>query len=254
MRVARYGLMMLAALVLGGAPGANAAEAPPPISRSWPHDGMFGTFDRAALQRGLMVYEQVCAACHGLRFIHFRNLTQIGLSEDEARAIAATYQIEDGPDDFGDMFMREGQLQDRFPDPFPNEQAARMANNGAYPPDLSLMTKAREGGPDYFYSFLVGYGEPPADVEVPPGMHYNRFYPGNLVAMPEVLFEGAIDFPDGTDATVSQMAADLTQFLHWAAEPTLEERKQTGLKTILFLLAFTGIFYAYKRKVWSRVH
>lgn len=254
---------LLAGLGLGlvaGAAGslpattAEAAEAPTPMTRPWPHEGIFGSFDRAALQRGLLVYENVCAACHGLRYIAFRNLPEIGFTEDEARAIAANYFIEDGPDDLGDMFTRPGQLQDPFPNPYPNPQAARAANNGAYPPDLSLMTKARENGPNYVYSMLRGYTDPPPGFDVPPGMYYNAYFPGHLIAMPDILFDGAVDYADGTEATAAQMAADVTQFLHWAAEPKLEERKQTGLKVMMFLVVLAGLFYAVKRQVWAELH
>jgi ubiquinol-cytochrome c reductase cytochrome c1 subunit len=244
---------LLAAALLGQG-AAQAAEAPTAIQRSWPHQGIFGTFDRPALQRGLQVYEQVCAGCHGLRFIAFRNLLQLGFSEDEVRAIAANHFVTDGPDDQGEMFERPAVLSDRYPDPYPNDQAARLANNGALPPDLSLMTKARADGVNYVYSLLVGYEDPPPGFEVPDGMHYNAYFAGHLIAMPEILFEGSVDYADGTPATLSQMAQDLAQFLNWAAEPTLEQRKQTGLKVILFLLVFTGLFYALKRKVWARLH
>jgi ubiquinol-cytochrome c reductase cytochrome c1 subunit len=239
-------------LALGGP--ARAAEAIPPLARSWSHDGLFGTYDRAAAQRGLQVYREVCAGCHGLHYIAFRNLAALGLPEAQVRAIAEQYQVTDGPNDQGEMFQRPGQTSDYFPAPFPNEQAARVANGGALPPELSLITKARAGGSDYLYSLLVGYEDPPAGEEAPEGMYYNAYFPGHWIAMPPPLNEGVVEYADGTEATIPQMANDLTVFLSWAAEPTLEERKSTGLKVLLFLIVLTGLFYATKRKVWADAH
>jgi ubiquinol-cytochrome c reductase cytochrome c1 subunit len=231
-----------------------AGEAEPPIDRDWPHHGIFGTFDRAAVQRGMQVYKEVCAGCHGVKYLAFRNLADIGFSEDEIRAIAADYMITDGPDEMGDMFERPGIAADRFPSPFPNEQAAAAANNGVAPPDLSLMVKARGGGENYLYSLLVGYEDPPADFELPDGGYYNPYFPGHVIAMAQPLYPDSVVYADGTEASVSQMAADLTQFLAWVAEPRLEERKQTGIKVMLFLIVLCGILYAYKRRIWADVH
>jgi ubiquinol-cytochrome c reductase cytochrome c1 subunit len=242
----------LAGTLAGGA--AMAAEAPEPISRDWPHQGVFGSFDRAALQRGMQVYKGVCAGCHGLKYVAFRNLEALGYNADEISAIAADYYVEDGPDDFGDMFEREAVASDHWPSPFANEQAARAANGGAYPPDLSVITKARAGGEDYIYSLLVGYEEPPEGFELMPGMNYNEYFAGHQIAMAQPLWPDMVEYQDGTEATVSQMAADVTQFLHWAAEPKLEQRKQTGIKVILFLIVMSIIFYAYKRRIWRDVH
>lgn len=247
-------VMSLVCAAPPGAGGAQAAESPVPLARDWPHGGIFGTFDRAALQRGLQVYTQVCASCHGLRFMAFRNLEALGYSEAEIRAISENYEVEDGPDDFGDMFMRPAAPFDTFPGPFANEQAARAANGGALPPDLSLITKARGGGENYIYSLLVGYDEPPADFEVMPGMHYNTYFAGHQIAMAQPLWPDQVSYEDGTEASVAQMAADVTQFLHWVAEPKLEARKQTGIKVILFLIVLSIIFYAYKRRVWRDLH
>lgn len=242
------------ALTMAVAGAAGAAEAPKPIDRSWPHEGVFGAFDRAAKQRGFQVYTQVCAGCHGLKYMAFRNLSALGYNEDEIRSIAANFMVEDGPDEFGDMFMREAEPSDHFPSPFANEAAARAANGGAYPPDLSLITKARGGGEDYLYSLLVGYGDPPADFELMSGMSYNEYFAGHQIAMAQPLWPDMVDYRDGTEPTVSQMAMDVTQFLHWVAEPHLETRKQTGIKVLLFLLVMSIIFYAYKRRVWRDVH
>lgn len=241
-------------LGLAQAPVVQAAEEIEIPSHEWSFSGLFGTFDRAKQQRGLQVYREVCAACHGLRLVAFRNLTDLGYNEDEIRSLAAEYQIEDGPDENGDMFMREGVASDFFPPPFPNENAARMANNGALPPDLSLITKARQQGPDYLYHLLLGYQDPPADVEMMEGMYYNAYFPGHQIAMAPPLMEGVVSYADGTPATTEQMAEDLTYFLTWAAEPNLEARKQMGMKVILFLLIFTGLLYAVKRKVWADLH
>ncbi len=245
------GAAALVGVITGGA--ADAAEVPTPISRDWAHHGIFGSFDRASLQRGLQVYQGVCAGCHGLKFVAFRNLEALGYSEDEVGAIAADYFVTDGPDDFGDMFEREAAPFDRWPSPFANEQAARAANGGAYPLDLSLITKARAGGPDYVYSLLVGYVDPPPGVELMPGMNWNDYFAGHQIAMAQPLWPDMVDYQDGTEATISQMAADVTQFLNWAADPHLEARKQMGVKVILFLIVLSIIFYAYKRRIWRDV-
>jgi ubiquinol-cytochrome c reductase cytochrome c1 subunit len=245
----------LAAVLLGlQASAALAVEATDAPARDWSFSGVFGQFDRGALQRGLQVYREVCSGCHGIQFIHFRNLAALGYDEDEIKAIAAEYTVEDGPNDEGEMFERPGRPSDRFPSPFPNDKAAAAANNGAVPPDLSLMTKARDDGPNYIHALLTGYEEPPEDFEVIEGTSYNVYFPGNQTAMAPPLFEDAVEYGDGTPATVEQMAADVTTFLAWAAEPELEERKRMGINVMLFLLVFTGVLYAVKRKVWAELH
>jgi ubiquinol-cytochrome c reductase cytochrome c1 subunit len=233
---------------------AQIAEAPAPIEVDWQHEGLFGTFDRAAAQRGFQVYREVCSGCHGLTFVNFRNLADLGFSEDQVRALAAEYTVTDGPDENGEMFERPAVPADPIPPPYPNDNAARVANGGALPPELSLITKARADGSNYVYSLLVGYEEPPADVEPREGLYYNAFFPGHWIAMPPPLFEDQVAYADGTQATIPQMAADVTTFLTWAGEPTLEQRKQTGLKAMLFLLVFTGLCYATMRKVWADAH
>ena len=244
---------LAASLLLPGA-GAGAAEGEIALKhQSWPTNGMFGSFDRAATQRGLQVYREVCAACHSLHFVAFRNLSTLGYSEADIKAMAAQATVTDGPNDAGDMFDRPGQPFDRFPSPFPNENAAAAANGGKAPPDLSLMAKARAGGPDYIYSLLTGYEEAPADIQVPDGGHYNISFPGHIIAMPPPLSDDQVTYADGTPATVSQMANDVAQFLVWAAEPTLEERKATGLKVLLFLVVLSALTFALKRKVWADV-
>jgi ubiquinol-cytochrome c reductase cytochrome c1 subunit len=246
-----------AALILtAGAWDASAqiAETPAPIEEAWSHDGLFGSFDRAAAQRGFQVYREVCSACHGLTFVAFRNLTDLGFSEEQVGALAGEYNVTDGPDDNGEMFERPARPADPIPPPYPNEQAARVANGGALPPELSLITKARAGGTDYIYSLMVGYEEPPADVEAQEGLYYNAYFPGHWIAMPPPLSDGLVSYADGTQATVPQMAADVATFLTWAGEPTLEQRKQIGLKVMLFLIVFTGLCYATMRKVWADAH
>jgi len=238
--------------LLGGS--AHAAEgAPHPPAQRWSFDGVFGTYDRAALQRGFQVYKEVCSTCHAVKHLFFRDLTQLGYTEDQVKGIAAQVQVTDGPDDTGQMFQRPGRSSDPIPGPFPNDQAARAANNGALPPDVSLITKAREGGADYVYALLTGYKDPPPDVKLNPNMYYNAFFPGHQIAMPPPLNPDQVKYADGTPGTVQQMAFDVTNFLSWAAEPTLEERHRMGFKVILFLLVTTGVFYAAKRKIWSRI-
>ena len=245
-------IALAAALAPSGA--ARAAEVEEPEAQSWPHSGPFGSYDRGALQRGLQVYTEVCAGCHGLRLIAFRNLIDIGYSEDQAEAYAAQFEVAAEPDEEGEVGVRPARLADRFVSPFANENQARASNNGALPPDLSLIIKAREGGEDYLHALLTGYRDPPEGVELGEGMEYNPFFPGHQIAMPAPLSEDAVEYEDGTPATVEQMARDLTQFLAWASEPTMEARKRMGVKVMLFLFALTGLLYGVKRKVWSNLH
>lgn len=255
-----FGAAAIAASILGAAiataprSAQAAGEAVPIPSYDWSFSGIFGTFDRAAMQRGFQVYTEVCASCHGLEYIAFRNLAALGYDEDQIKAIAATYTVEDGPDDFGEMFEREAIPADRFPPPFANENAARAAMGGAYPPDLSLMTKKRANGVNYLHALLIGYEDPPAGVEVPEGQYWNAYFPGHLISMPPPLLEDQVEFSDGTPATVEQMSSDLTTFLAWAAEPMMEERKRMGVKALLFLLVLTALLYAVKRKIWADIH
>jgi ubiquinol-cytochrome c reductase cytochrome c1 subunit len=249
-------LILAAAVVFVGfqAGAAQAAESAALPARDWSFTGIFGKFDTGAMQRGFQVYQEVCSGCHSLRLIAFRNLEALGFDEDEIKAIAAEYTVEDGPDEEGEMFERPALPSDRVPLPFPNSKAAAASNNGAVPPDLSLMIKARDGGADYVHAFLTGYADPPDGVELLDIQNYNLYFPGNLTAMAEPLFEDAVEYVDGTPATVEQMASDIVTFLAWAAEPTMEERKRMGIKVILFLLIFTGVLYAVKRKVWADLH
>ena len=230
----------------------DAAELP---GHEWKHTGMFGTFDRAELHRGFQVFQEVCASCHSLEFIAFRNLVEIGYSEEQIKAIAAEYEVEDGPDAEGDMFMRPARSYDYFPDPFANPQAARASNGGALPPDLSLMVKARDGGVDYLYALLTGYEEEaPEGFELVEGMSYNHYFRGNQIAMPEPLYEEAVEYADGTEPTLEQLAHDVSVFLAWTAEPEMEFRKKTGLKVLIFIAIFTALIYIIKRRIWARLH
>lgn len=249
-------LLSVAALVTFSSIGAAhaAGSAVELRSVSWKHGGLFGTYDRAAAQRGLQVYREVCAGCHALGLVAFRTLADLGFSEEEIKAIAAESDFVDGPDGEGEMFERPGKPFDKFPSPFPNENAARASNGGAYPLDLSLITKARADGDNYTYSLMVGYVDPPADFELSDGMNYNAYFAGHQIAMPSPLSEDGVEYADGTPATVDQMAKDVTVFLAWAAEPKLEQRKSMGMKVILFLLILAGLFYAVKRKIWSDLH
>ena len=229
----------------------DAIKAP---KQNWSFSGLFGTFDRGALQRGFQVFNEVCAGCHSVRLLSYRNLLEIGFTEKQVKNIAASKEVTDGPNAEGEMFRRPGRLSDRFVKPFPNEQAARAGNNGALPPDLSLMTKARIGGANYLHALLTGYKPAPKGMRIAEGMYYNLYYPGQQIAMPPPLVEGGVEFPDQTKATVELMSSDLTTFLAWAAEPELEARKRLGVKVLLFLLILTGLLYGIKRKVWSRLH
>jgi ubiquinol-cytochrome c reductase cytochrome c1 subunit len=247
--------ILAAAVGLGLAGSAWAAEGEVvPPSQEWSHGGIFGTFDRAALQRGFQVYKEVCATCHSLKLVAYRNLQDLGFSEDEIKAVAAGYEVAADPNDQGEVVQRPAIPADRFVPPFPNDQAARAANGGALPPDLSLMAKARPHGEDYLFAMLTGFEDPPAEVTVPDGMYYNKYFPGHLIGMPPVLNDGAVTYADNTPATAERMAKDVATFLTWAAEPKLEARKQMGVKVILFLLVFTGMMYAVKRKVWADAH
>lgn len=247
-------LAFAAVAILMFAAPARAAEDVVPPHQHWEFQGFFGTYDRAAAQRGYQVYKEVCAACHQMRFLYYRDLAALGFNEDEVKALAAGYEVTDGPNDQGEMFKRPGQPSDRFVAPFANDNAARAANNGALPVDLSVVVKAREHGPDYIYALLTGYKDAPKDIALQPGMNYNAFFPGHQIAMPPPLNEDQVAYADGTKATVAQMARDVVTFLSWAAEPEMEARKAMGVKVVLFLIVLAGLLYAVKRKVWRDVH
>ena len=252
-------LAAAAVVALGlNAPAMAAGDAEHAPAVNWSFNGPFGTFDRAELQRGYQVYKEVCAACHAMKFVAFRNLADVGgpgFTAAEVKALAATFEVNDGPNDDGDMFKRPGLPQDKFPSPFPNEKAARAANGGAYPLDLSLIAKARAQGPDYISALLgSGYTQPPAGFALGEGLHYNKYFPGFQIAMPKPLNADQVTYADGTKATVEQMAHDVAAFLMWTAEPKLEERKRMGLKVMIFLVVLTGLFLAAKKRIWKDLH
>ncbi len=254
-----------------------AAEYPKkkPREQSWSFAGPFGTYDKGELQRGFKVYREVCAACHSMNRVAFRSLADLGYSEGQIKAIAAEYDIVDGPNADGEMFTRPGTGADHFTGPYDNREAASAANGGAYPPDFSLIAKARavergfptfvfdiftqyaENGPDYIYSLLTGYpedGAAPEGVEVPEGTYYNPYFnAGVSLAMAPPLSEDIVTYDDGTPATVEQMSHDVTAFLMWAAEPKLEERKSLGFKVMMFLIIFSVLLYLTKKQVYAKL-
>lgn len=248
--------------------------------QNWSFSGIRGQFDKAQLQRGFQVYEKVCAQCHGLSRVYFRNLVQPGgpeFPEAAIKGLAAEWpnQITDGPNDDGEMFKRPAKLPDPILGPYANEKAARAANNGAYPPDLSLIAKARnperqsswyvqpflmlgdifsgyqEGGPDYLYALLTGYTDPPANFHLGDGMNYNKAFPGHQIAMPAILGDDAVTYEDGTPATRAQHARDVASFLAWAADPSHDQRKRLGWQVIFYLLITSVLLYLGKKRIWA---
>ena len=220
----------------------------------WSFNGVTGTFDRAALQRGYKVYREVCSGCHSMRLLYYRDLIDIGFSEAQVKVISSDYTVLDGPNDEGEMFEREARPADNFVNPYLNDNEARANNNGAYPPDLSVITKARKYGVDYIYNLLLGYNEPPEGVAVGDGMYYNEWMPGNQIAMPAPISDGSVDYDDGTDNNAKQLSEDVVTFLKWAAEPEMEVRKNMGIKVILFFMIFGLVVYLAKNRLWRDVH
>ncbi|GAA5627069.1 cytochrome b/c1 [Brucella sp. NBRC 12953] len=279
---AAFGIAPLVALgvTMGGAYAAGGGEGEPehfpihhPKQEKWTFSGPFGTYDKGQLQRGLKVYKEVCSACHSMNLVAFRTLEDLGYSPEQVKAFAAEYEVQDGPNADGEMFTRKAIPTDHFPSPFANANAAAAANNGAAPPDFSLIAKARavergfptfifdiftqyaEAGPDYIHSLLTGYDEqPPAGMHVPEGTHYNPYFiAGKSLAMAKPLSDDQVTYDDGSPQTVDQYARDVSAFLMWAAEPHLEDRKKTGFRVIIFLILFAGLVYIAKRSVWSDV-
>ena len=233
-----------------------SAETIDPIKVNWSFKELTGKFDRASLQRGFQVYKEVCASCHSMQYLSYRNLGEPGgpeFTQEEVKAIAASVEIEDGPDSQGEMFTRPGKPSDKFKSPYPNVEASTVANGGAYPPDMSVLVKARPGGADYMYSVLMGYEEPPAGMKLDDGVYYNKYMIGQKIKMASPLLEGIVEYSDGTEATVDQMAKDVTTFLAWAAEPELEVRHKLGIKVIIYLLLLTILVYLSMKKIWSRI-
>lgn len=253
MKPSMKSLLAAAAVMAVAMPVFAATHATHPKKEEWAFDGVLGKNDKPAVQRGLQVYKEVCAACHGLKRVAFRSLTDIGFSEAEVKSFAAGYDVQDGPNDDGEMFTRPGRPSDKFPSPYANDQAGRAMNNGALPPDLSLIIKAREDGANYVYSLLTGYSDAPEGFEVPEGGHYNKYFPGGVIKMPPPLSNDQVTYQDGTNASMEQEAHDLVSFLQWAAEPEMEARKRMGIKIILFLAVMTGFFYVAKKRIWSNL-
>jgi ubiquinol-cytochrome c reductase cytochrome c1 subunit len=232
----------------------RATHAKKPQQRNWEFDGIFGRFDRASAQRGFQVYKEVCSSCHGLKRVSYRNLANIGFSQDEIKQIASEYQVIDGPDEEGDMFERAALASDKYVGPYANENAARAANGGAYPPDLSLIVKARPDGANYIYSLLTGYKEAPEEFNLTQGKYYNPYFEGRQISMPEPIADDLhIEYINGTFATKEQMVLDVVNFLQWAAEPETESRKKMGIRTMIFLIILFIIMIAAKNAVWKKV-
>ena len=226
------------------------------LNPEWSFKGFFGKFDRASLQRGYQVYTEVCASCHSIKYLSYRNLSQPGgpeFSEEQAKAIAAQFEVRDGPNSDGDMFTRPAKLSDKFVMPYQNEQEAKASNGGAYPPDFSVLVKARSGGANYIYSVLLGYEDPPSDITLDDGVYYNRYMYGNKIKMPKPLSNDSVTYSDGTSATEEQMAKDVVTFLTWAAEPHLEARYKLGFRAIVYLIILTVLVYFSMKKIWSRI-
>ena len=243
-------------LIIGFSTKLNSAEKTEYLKTDWSFKGPFGKFDRGALQRGYQVYTEVCASCHSMKYLSYRNLAEKGgpeFSEAQAKAIAASFEVKDGPNADGEMFTRPGKLSDKFVMPYDNVKAAQAANGGAYPPDMSVLVKARGGGVDYIYSLLQGYEDPPLGITLDDGVYYNKYMYGNKIKMPNQLSDGLVEYADGTKATVEQMSKDVTTFLMWSAEPHLESRHQMGFKAIVYLIILTVLVYFSMKRIWSRV-
>ena len=234
----------------------NTAEKAEYLKTDWSFKGLFGKFDRGSLQRGYQVYSEVCSSCHSMKYLSYRNLAEKGgpeFSLDQAKAIAASFEVTDGPNDDGDMFTRPGKLSDKFVMPYENVKAAQAANGGAYPPDMSVLVKARGDGVDYIYSLLQGYEDPPAGVTLDEGVYYNKYMYGNKIKMANQLSDGLVEYSDGTKSTIEQMSKDVTTFLMWSAEPHLEARHQMGFKVIIYLSILTILVYFSMKRIWSRI-
>ena len=233
-----------------------AASSEDLLKVKWSFNSFFGKFDRASLQRGYQVYNEVCASCHSMKYLSYRNLSEKGgpeFSEAEAKAIASNFEVTDGPDSTGEMFTRPARLSDKFVLPYANEEEAKSVNGGAYPPDMSVLVKARQGGADYIYSILLGYDDPPENIELDEGVYYNKYMYGNKIKMSSPLSDDLVEYSDGTKATTEQMAKDVVSFLMWAAEPHLEQRHKTGFRVIVYLIILSVLVYFSMKKIWSRI-
>lgn len=248
------GFLVLIFLLTGVTSSVNAEgnQIIPP-KQDWSFKGLFGTYDRAAAQRGYQVYKQVCSACHSMHLLSYRNLGDLGFSKAEVKAIARGYDVPGGVNDAGEPITRPGEPHDHFIKPFPNDEAARSANNGALPPDLSLIIKARPYGPDYVHALLLGYADAPAGFHLVEGMHYNKYFPGHQIGMIPPLKEDIVTYSDGTKATVEQMTTDVVTFLAWAAEPEMEARKRLGVRIFIFLGVFFALMFALYKRTWRSI-
>jgi len=229
---------------------ASDLELHPP-KNPWSHNGPISALDHASIRRGYEVYKQVCAACHSMRFVAYRNLVGVTHTEEEAKAEAEETQVEDGPNEAGEMFKRPGKLSDYFPNPYANEEAARAANNGAFPPDLSYIVSARHGGEDYIFALLTGYCDSPAGIVLREGQYFNPYFPGGAISMAQALYNEVIEYNDGTPATASQLSKDISTFLKWTAEPEHDDRKKMIIKAFMMFSLLTVVIYYYKRHKWS---
>ena len=241
-------------LFLGLSLNASESKTEKFPKHEWSFDGFTGTYDRSSLQRGYKVYREICAGCHSMNLLYYRDLADIGFTEEQIKVIASEYMVIDGPNNEGEMFERQAKPSDKFADPYSNTQEARLSNNGAYPPDLSVIVKSRKGGADYIYNLLIGYIEPPSGIEIGDGMYYNKWIDGNQIAMPNPLYDESVEYDDGTSNSSEQLAEDVTAFLKWTAEPELEERKRLGIKVILFFIIFGISVFLLKNRLWKDIH
>ena len=251
-----YKLFSIITIIIVSISYSFAAEKVEYLKTDWSFKGLFGKFDRASLQRGYQVYTEVCASCHSMKYLSYRNLAEKGgpeFSEEEAKNFASQFEVIDGPNSDGEMFTRAAKLSDKFAKPYNNDQEAKNANGGAYPPDMSVLVKARKGGADYIYSVLLGYEDPPADIKLDEGVYYNKYMYGNKIKMASPLSDGIVEYSDGTKATQKQMAKDVVTFLMWSAEPHLESRHRVGFKVIIYLLVLTILVYFSMKRIWSRI-
>jgi len=249
-------IFLFALLVIINTHKVFAESSNDPLKVDWTFKSFFGKFDRASLQRGYQVYNEVCASCHSMKYLSYRNLSEKGgpeFSEDEVKAIAANFEVTDGPDSTGEMFTRPARLSDKFVKPYANEEEAKSVNGGAYPPDMSVLVKARAGGANYIYSLLLGYEDPPEDVKLDDGVYYNKYMYGNKIKMSAPLSDDLVEYSDGTKATTEQMSKDVVSFLMWAAEPHLEQRHKFGFRVIIYLIIISILVYFCMKKIWSRI-
>ncbi len=230
----------------------SADDAKKPEQYDFQFNNFYGTIDKNSAQRGLQIYLEICSSCHGLKYLAYRNLGALGYNKEQINRIASQFLTDDLPNDEGEVIKRKAVYSDIFVEPYPNEKAAKVANNGAYPPDLTLMVKARKDGANYLRSLLLGYEEAPANFDVGEG-YYNKYMAGNVIAMPQPLYGDDVEYMDGTDATLEQEVLDLVTFLTWTSMPEIEERRSSGIKVVLFLIIMTFLFYLSYKKIWSEL-